>query len=160
MKNSSSHIIRDIILFGALIILIKEVCDRTKNFVTHHKESIVHELDHNFIDHLYTAQRHLHAIEQQELSPKDAHTAAELKSSLVLIEEKYKKNSPALALLGPIGTTAVITKETQLQEKLTKTANNIGKLLYTISKKEESFIAAQTLSEAIENNRIAIKQLV
>jgi len=160
MKNSFFTTIRDIFLFGALILLIREAFDRTKSFVSEHKKSLVHELDQNFIDQLYTTQRHLHTLEQQELKQKDVLLVAELKNKLALIEEKYKKNSPALALLGPIGATAIVTKEAQLEERLSKLVNRISALLHEINQTIEPFTSKQILSEAIESNKAALKKLV
>lgn len=161
MKNGFSETIRDILLFSALIILIREAFDRTKAFVAEHKESVVHQLDQNFIDQLYATQRHLHFIEQQEAySYTHGSDIADIKNRLAMIEEKYKKNSPALGLLGPIGTAAVVTKEEQLQGKLLKAANDISALLYRIHNQPESFTAAATLVDAIENNKALAKRLI
>src|SRR5260221_11655244 len=97
-----------------------------KTYISEHKQSIIHELDRTFIDYVYTAQRQLHILEQQPQSTGSITTITEIKNKIATIEEQYKKNSPGLALLGPIGTTAIVMKEEQLQKKLLVAINDMG----------------------------------
>src|SRR5438445_9818915 len=101
-------ILRDVTLFSLLLLLINIALQDTKSYILEHKQSIIHELDRSFIDQLYTAQRQLHMLEEYPLyNDTYATTLIDIKSRLTAIEEQYKKNSPRLALLGPIGTAAI-----------------------------------------------------
>src|SRR5580693_4337512 len=97
--------IRDIALFCILLALIQIALNDTKSYILEHRESMIHELDRTFIDQLYTAQRQVHILaEHPTLSDVFGNTITDIKTRLATIEEQYKKNSPELALLGPIGT--------------------------------------------------------
>lgn len=151
--------IRDILLLISLFFLVKIAFDRTFSFITLHKESIIHELDRDFIDQIYTAQRQLHFLEEHPLyADTFAHDIGEIKSRLALIEEKYKKNSAGLALLGPLGSAAIVMKEEQLQHKLLDTINDLNKLIAHLSNTE--FVLAATVDNGLEVNKQLIKTLV
>src|SRR5579872_1931661 len=124
MEYSFVSRIRDVLLLCALFFLAKTAFDRTSSFVAEHKQSLVHELDRTFIDHIYTAQRQLHFLEEHPVYAHTyAHALGEIKEQLATIEEKYKKNSPSMALLGPIGSAAIVIKEAQLEQKLLDVVN-------------------------------------
>ena len=153
--------LRDIALFALLLLLINIALQDTKSYILEHKQSIIHELDRNFLDHIYTAQRQLHALEEHsEYSDTFASTIVDLKTQLSTIEEQYKKNSPSLILLGPIGTAAIVIKEEQLLKKLLIVTNNIGNILHQISHKEIEFQPALTVHNALQNNKHYMKFLL
>src|SRR5690606_38726955 len=98
----------------------------------------IHELDRSFIDQIYTAQRQIHYLEQHpEHSANFGSAIADIKNRLVTIEEKYKKNSPGLALLGPIGSAAIVAKEERLHHQLLDTVNDISTIFYAINGSQE-----------------------
>jgi hypothetical protein len=152
---------RDLILFFLLMALIQIALKDTKSYILEHKKSLIHELDRNFIDQLYTAQRQLHSLEEHPIHADTfATTIADLKSRLSTIEEQYKKNSPGLALLGPIGTAAIVTKEEQLMKKLLTVVNDLGNMLHQTAQHEVEFQPALTVSNALKNNKQLMKLLV
>jgi len=153
--------IRDIALFCLLMALVQIALKDTTSYILEHKKSLIHELDRDFIDQLYTAQRQLHVLEEHPIHADTfATTIADLKSRLSTIEEQYKKNSPGLALLGPIGTAAIITKEEQLMKKLLVVVNDLGNMLHQISQHEAEFQPALNVSNALKNNKQLIKTLI
>ena len=161
MKYSFFSRIRDIILLCMLFFLVKTAFDRTYSFLEEHKESMIHELDRSFIDQIYTAQRQLHFLQEHPLyAHTHEHAIGEIKAQLTTIEEKYKKNSPGLALLGPIGSTAIIIKEAQLEHKLLDVINDLSKLFANINKQHEDFIPAQTINCALDVNKQALRALL
>ena len=146
--------IRDILLLCALLLLVRTAFERTTSFINDHKKSIVHELDRNFIDQIYAAQRQLHFLEENHMHNDEiAHTIADIKERLVSIEEQYKSNSAGLMMLGPIGSAAIVTKEEKLNKKLLDVANNITAILQSISGQEYTEQQAETISSALENNK-------
>jgi hypothetical protein len=161
MHYSALSRIRDIILLGALFFLIKTVFEQNHTFLVAHKKSMIHELDRTFIDHLYTAQRQAHALEEH-VGHGSIFSAAitDIKNQLATIEEKYKTNSSGLALLGPIGTASIVLKEEKLNQKLLHAINKLGHLACTISTIELPFTAAETVANGLHANKIMIKNLI
>lgn len=115
---------------------------------------MIHELDRSFIDQIYTAQRQLHFLEEHPVyADTYAHNIAEIKSQLTTIEEKYKKNSPGLALLGPIGSAAIVVKEEQLQQKLLAAVNDLSQVFANINNQGNNFMLAQTVDSGLDLNK-------
>jgi hypothetical protein len=159
MNYSLFSRIRDCLLLCALFLLLKTAYERNYTFLSAHKQSIIHELDRDFIDHIYTVQRHVHFLQEHPVyGDRFAHAIADIKERLTSIEEKYLKNSPGLALLGPIGTVAIVTKEEMLQQKLLAVANDISKILYSSNGIQEEFKHAHTIHDALNINKKLIGQ--
>lgn len=154
-------IIRDLFLFCTLIALLQIALEHNVSFITEHKKSLIHELDRDFIDQLYTAQRQLHSIEEHPTygTAYEA-TIADLKERLITIEEHYKKNSPSLALLGPIGTASIVIKEEKLNKKLLAAVNDIHGLLHKINTPTIPFEPAVTVDNGLATNKILLKTIV
>jgi hypothetical protein len=173
MNYSFFSRIRDVLLLCTLFFLIKIAFDRIFSFVELHKQSIIHELDRSFIDQIYTAQRQLHFLEEHPVyADTFAHAIAEIKEQLRSIEEKYKKNSPSLALLGPIGSVAIVTKEEQLQLKLFNTVNDLNNIFASIDNRTECFDhsaeisenrsknPAQIIDDILDTNKQSLKKII
>lgn len=156
-QSNENHIIRDILLLFALFFLGNIAFNRTISFIVAHKDSLIHELDRSFIDQLSTAQRLVHRLEQNIQNDQELQEVNRIKSTITAIEEKYKKNTPALALLGPIGTASIVIKEQQLQEKLLKAVNDIGKLIHHISHNESEFIPFESIEIGLAKSGSALK---
>lgn len=153
--------IRDLFLFCTFIALVQIALEHNVSFFTEHKKSLIHELDRDFIDQLYTAQRQLHAIEEHLIYGIGYEsTIADLKGQLTTIEEHYKKNSPGLALLGPIGTASIVIKEEKLNKKLLTAVNDINGLLHKISTSTTSFEPALTIDNGLAINKKLLKTIL
>jgi hypothetical protein len=160
MKYSFFSRIRDILFLCALLLLVKSAFERTTSYIKLHKDSMVHELDRNFIDHIYTAQRQLHFLEEHPVYALEyANALAKIKGQLTTIEEKYKKNSPGLALLGPIGSAAIVVKEKELEQKLLTVVNDLGTIFAKINNNSE-FMPAQTINCALSTNKEILRTLI
>ena len=152
---------RDILFLCALCFLLKTALDRDISFINDHKKSIIHELDRNFIDEIYTVQRQLHFLEEHANHNDDiAHALSDIKERLATIEEKYKTNSPGIMLLGPIGSAAIVTKEEKLKKKLLDVANDINKLMHVIHHTQDEFQPMTTIAVALENNKKLLQQII
>jgi hypothetical protein len=161
MEYSFFSRIRDLFFLYILLFLIKTALDRSISFITLHKDSVIHELDRSFIDQIYTAQRQLHFLEEHPVYAHEyTHAIADIKNRLATIEEKYKKNSPGLALLGPIGSAAIVAKEEQLQQKLLVTLNDLSKIFISIHNPSDHFTPAQTIDTALETNKQLLRTLL
>lgn len=160
MKNKLHHIIRDVFLVFTLLFLVKIAIETNYSFLVAHKKSMIHELDRNFIDHIYTAQRHIHQLNQIAANNDVFSTdIAHIQNRLTNIEEKYKKNSPGLILLGPIGTASIVMKEEELNKKLLDTINDLGKVLHSMHSLPEPFKPATTINNGLMANKSLIKAL-
>ena len=160
MNYSLFSRIRDIFFLCALVFLVRTAFDRTVSFIEIHKDSMIHELDRSVIDQIYTAQRQLHFLEEHPLyADTYAQTIADIKSQLTTIEEKYKKNSPGLVFLGPIGSAAIVAKEEQLQQKLLTAVNDLSKVFASIDHHAENFNPAQTVDNALDANKQLLRTL-
>lgn len=156
MKYSTFSRIRDCFVLCALFFLLKTAYERNYTFLCAHKNSIIHELDRSVIDQIYTAQRQLHFLQEHSIHGDTyAHAIADIKERLITIEEKYHKNSPGLALLGPIGSAAIVAKEEQLQQKLLIVINDVNKILCSIGD-----IQAFTPTESINDGLVINKNLI
>ncbi len=154
-------IVRDCFLFCTLIALVQIALEQNVSFILEHKKSITHELDRDFIDQLYIAQRHIHALEEHpEYSGNFVGIITDIRNRLVTIEEHYKKNSPGLTLLGPIGTTAIVLKEKKLHNKLLAAVNDISVLLHTINNNLHAFELSTSIDSGLNANKKALKALV
>lgn len=160
MSYSPFSRLRDILFLCALFFLVKTAFERTTSFINDHKNSIVHELERNFIDEIYTAQRQLHFLENNYTHDEEiALTIAELKKRLNSIEEKYKTNSPGVMLLGPIGSAAIVTKEEKLRKKLLEVINDTTKLLHKIQNMAEDTHYTESISLALKNNKQLLQKI-
>ncbi|HLJ31078.1 MAG TPA: hypothetical protein VKU36_01445 [Candidatus Babeliales bacterium] len=158
MKYSIFSRIRDVVFVCALLLLVKTAFERTASFIALHKDSMIHELDRSFVDNIYTAQRQLHFLEEHPIYAHEyAHAIADIKERLSTIEEKYKKNSPGLALLGPIGSAAIVAKEEQLQQKLLETINDLSKIFVSarnaLISTQNEHVPTETINHALETNK-------
>ena len=152
--------LRDILFVCALFFLVKIAFERTLSFINDHKNSIIHELERNFIDEIYTAQRQLHFLENNYAHDEEiASLITDLKKRLNHIEEKYKTNSPGVMLLGPIGSAAIIAKEEKLRKKLLEIVNEITKLLYKIHKIQDISSYTESINIALENNKQLLQKI-
>ena len=160
MPYSSFSRLRDIVFFFLLITCIKIAFDRTKLFITDHKESIIHELDRSFIDQIYTTQRQLHLLDQHLLDTDYQIQINDLKSRLATLEEKYKKNSAGLALLGPIGSAAIVSKEEKLQAQLLNIISEMNAIASSASNSQEPLIPVQTINKGLEVNKHLLRAFI
>ena len=160
MNYSFFSRIRDLIFLVALCFLVKIAFERTVSFIAEHKNSIIHELDRNFIDEIYTVQRQAHFIEENyNDNDKVVHAITNIKKQLASIEEKYKTNSPGVMLLGPLGSAAIITKEEKLKKQLLDIANELNKILRDINNNVDKFQPIENIALVLENNKELLRKI-
>jgi len=132
-------IIRDITLFMLLLVLSRTALERAAVQISKEKTSVwepiaVHELDQDFLTLIEDTKKQINKIIDKTNSlansEKKKNQLKNLKTQVESIEKKYKKNSPATFILGPIGTSAIVLKEKKLEKELSK----IKKQLELISK--------------------------
>ena len=116
---------QDVVIIAILIFLVTVLVNRVKRYVHLNKHSIIHELDTDIADTINTIQRQLGIVRQtiSMLGLTDPHTklarsVRSLSNQLHDLEQKYTRNAPSLALLGPLGTTSIVLKEQELKDKL------------------------------------------
>lgn len=160
MNYSFFSRMRDILLLCALFFLVKTALERITSFISAHEKSIIHELDRNFIDHIYTAQKQIHFLEQHHTKNNTVALAlTDIKNRLAIIEELYTTNSPGVMLLGPIGSAAIVAKEEKLQKKLLELVNDLNKTAHEINNENYEFQPVKTIEIALINNKALLQKL-
>ncbi len=164
MINKLIRAIRDLMLFISLLGLINIACRRTYHFLSAHEESIIHELDQDFLNQLYIAKKQTHIAAQltAQCDPND-HVCTlkmqKLHEKIDALEAEYKKNSPGLAFLGPIGTTSIIFKERRVNKKLLKVVNKITQTLLPFVEDATSFTPSTSIAQGLQTNKKLISKL-
>jgi hypothetical protein len=121
-QNSLTH---DLLIIAILIFLGSILVNRVKKYVHLNKHSVIHQIDEDIAESINKTQRHLGIVKQtiNMLGITDSHAkltknVRALSNQLHDLEEKYTRNAPSLALLGPLGTASIVLKEEELKEKL------------------------------------------
>jgi hypothetical protein len=158
-KHSLEH---DILIVALLLGIIWIVVGRVRKYVHLNKSSLIHELEASFTDTIHTVQQHIGIARQAifNMGMTDPHTKLmrdirALTAQLHTVEEKYTRNAPTLALLGPLGTTSIVLKEQELRNKLQYIAlgiNDIFSELLNKSKLVRPERNSITLDELITTN--------
>lgn len=121
---------------------------------------VVHEANSNIIEHIETAQ---HQINQLLALVKPAtKQAAQLKSMqqrLTQLKKEYKNTSPAIALLGPIGTAGIVLKENALEKNLLRMVNMTRSILHTIARIDEEHSSYTSIAQGLEKNAALLASL-
>jgi len=122
-KNNS--LVHDLLIIAILIFLGSILVNRIKKYVHLNKHSVIHKIDEDIAESINKTQRHLGIVKQtvSMLGITDSHAkmakkVRALSNQLHDLEEKYTRNAPSLALLGPLGTASIVLKEEELKEKL------------------------------------------
>lgn len=143
----NNKVLKDLLCLLLLISFIKYAFDLQKYKQCNNVNSnankkiedryLIHELDAQFLKSIETTENHVQTlINFFTVQDSDSHyqtTLKKLKNIITHINSKYKKNSPALALLGPIGTTSIVLKERELEKELLTVINSIGKILVALN---------------------------
>lgn len=157
--------LKDLFLFACLVALLLYGYQKARTYINIHTNTLVHELDHNFIDRLYSVQRQARLTQLLfEHLPVHNNEAADaflsITKTLADIEEKYSSNSQGVMFLGPIGSTAIILKEQELENRLIIIVQEIGTLLRSISKQHYPVEQTTNIDNLIAHNQKYISLLL
>jgi len=165
----SRNIVRDIIFFILLMAISKKTIERTWAHIKKEKPSIfnkieVHELDKSFLISLKETKKQIdQAIEISKASDMHADKFEQLKqmrNEVKQVESKFKKNSPATFLLGPLGTTAIVLKEKELEKNLINIMNDLGNILYAFQgNQQEANIKIVSVEQGLAKNKHLIEYI-
>ncbi|MFC1841484.1 hypothetical protein ACFLYA_00240 [Candidatus Dependentiae bacterium] len=165
-------IFRDLLLFALFLVFAKNAFERSLEHIKEEKPSPwkkfdVHKLDQNFIEQIEEIKNQIDcAYAVAQIRVEKTGTAKEIfkeilkkleimKHEVQQIEKRYKKNSPATFLLGPLGTTSIVMKERELEKQLHKSVSDLGEILYTLQGNEHKEIEVASIEQAIAiNNKI------
>jgi hypothetical protein len=121
MKKKITLFLRDMLLLVIFLLLVSVAARKSVKFLTAHKESMIHELDHDLLQQSETVQEMCKQLKRMfggRMEQKDQKEIDHIGKEIMELEEIYKKNSNALILLGPIGTVSIILKERQVKADL------------------------------------------
>jgi hypothetical protein len=158
--------LKDLFLFACLIALLLYGYQKARTYINIHTNTLVHELDHNFIDRLFSLQRQVRITQllfeqSSDTIPGAFGILSALSKTLSDVEEKYGSNSHGVMFLGPIGSTAIILKEQELEARLVTVAQEIGALLRSLLKKPfPAGLQSTNIDSLIEQNQNYITQLL
>jgi len=169
----SESIIRDIIFLIALIVIVDTIIERNGEIYERQLKNIyaVHEVDPAFGNKVRQTIKQIDALQEimpsAELEEGSVEMLASLKKELLDLKDRYETNSPALLALGPIGTTSIILKEAELEQKFLQTLNETGKLIASLKPHRpgnhsglSSFQPATSIEGALYNNTQALGTLL
>ncbi|MDZ4151688.1 hypothetical protein [Methylicorpusculum sp.] len=165
----SKNITRDIIFLFLLYVAGKTIIER--NGIIYKRELYnlydVHEVDPNFLVQARECTRQIQTTltllwpdeQDQHIKPK----LIELEKTAQEIAIAYEKNSPALVLLGPIGSVATVLKEKDLEKKLLETINETGAILANLIENKQHitpyYEPAHDIATALHNNKTTLREL-
>lgn len=75
------------------------------------------------------------------------------------LKRKYQHTSPAIALLGPIGTAGIVAKERDLEKELFRVAQRLSSILEKLSEFEALEEKAENVLQAIEMNKTLLAKV-
>ncbi len=165
----SKNFARDCIFLALLYWAGKTIIER--NGIIYKRELYnlydVHEVDPNFLVQARECTRQIQTTltllwpdeQDQQLKPK----LIALEKNAQEIAVAYEKNSPALVLLGPIGSAATVLKEKDLEKKLLENLNETGAILANLVENKQhialNYEPARDINAALHNNKTALRQL-
>ncbi len=172
--KKSTLIIIDIMCVALLVGLIYVAIQRKKQprdqrqYPQTGKRSLeVHEVDKTVMHQIEALHEQidtmLHLAIHDDMDSATRERLKDLGQKIREIEKKYTHTSPALSLLGPIGTTSIVLKERQLANQLLNITNQIGHLLHDIlygSSEHTSHAKATSIEASIAKNAQLIKKLL
>lgn len=121
---------------------------------------VVHEANANIMEQIEVAQTHINKL--LTIVPPTTKQAAQLKSMqqrIVQLKKEYKNTSPAIALLGPIGTAGIVLKENELEKNLLRMVNMTRAILQVITKAGEEKPLYRSIAQGLEQNALLIASL-
>jgi hypothetical protein len=120
----------------------------------------VHEANADIVQQIETAQTQINQL-LALVKPTTKH-AAQLKSMqqrLTQLKKEYKNTSPAIALLGPIGTAGIVLKENELEKSLLRMVNLTRSILQTLANIDEEKPSYKSIAQGLEQNAQLIASL-
>ena len=120
-----------------------------------------HAIDQEMLNHIELAQSHIDQLNGFIKPATKKNT--QLKSiaqRLVQLKRAYRHTSPAIALLGPIGTAGIILKETELEKNFLKIVNVMRILLQTLTHDQNDAPAYTSIKQGLEHNTILLTSLM
>ena len=138
----ANKLLRDLILFLLFLILLKTAIDRNFSNVKKNKQPFfepfeIHELDQNFLHSIAETKKQIDQmidVAKNKGAAEALNQLIQIKKDAEQLEKKYRKNSPATFLLGPIGYSYIALKETKIEKELLKIINKTKLILHSFGK--------------------------
>ncbi len=120
----------------------------------------VHETNPDIMKQIETAQTQINQLLM--LVKPATKQAAQLKSMqqrLTQLKKEYKSTSPAIALLGPIGTAGIVLKENELERNLLRMVNMTRAIVHALAHITEEKPLYKSITQGLEQNALLIASL-
>lgn len=122
--------------------------------------NVIHEPDKHIMYHLNTLLEQIDdALIFVNPTNQEAAQIKGIRQRLVHLKHTYQHTSPAIVLLGPIGSTGIVFKEQELENELLRTAHRLETMLYQLVDTENKYEPTESLAQALENNKLLLAQL-
>lgn len=121
---------------------------------------VVHEANADIVAQIETAQAQINQL-LTIVKPTTKH-AAQLKSMqqrLAQLKKEYKNTSPAIALLGPIGTAGIVLKENELEKSLLRMVNLTRSIVHAMANITAEKPSYTSIAQGLEQNAVLIASL-
>ena len=116
-------------------------------------ELVAHEPDQDTLKYIETAHAHIeHIISLIKPTAKESAQLLSMRQRLVQLKKEYKSTSPAIALLGPIGTMGVVFKENELEKNLLRLVNSIRAILQSFVTDTQDLTPYTSIAQGLAHN--------
>lgn len=158
--------LRDALMLLLLVLLahhaIKRACKivyrNSSQTIAQQSSFTVHEVDPHIKAQLQLIEHQLETARHLPLSAAQEQERAGITARFAELKKRYLHTSPATALLGPLGTTAVVLKERDLNRKIVKELQDFSALLHQLLP-YMPYTPSNDIDELIEHNQQAIKKI-
>lgn len=118
-----------------------------------------HEIDHDVIKQIeHTQQQITKALSVINPASLDASQLRNLQQKLSQLKTQYEHNSPAFALLGPMGTAGIVFKEEQLEKELLESVEKLATILHALS--GSTYKSSASVIKELESNHKLLNNLI
>ena len=120
---------------------------------------VAHEVDQNVLKQIDCTRNQIEkALELTQPASLDAAQLHSLQQKLSQLRVQYTRTSPAVAMLGPLGTAAIVLKEQELENALLAIVHKLATLLHKLA--GDTYEQTDSIVAELESNHNRLKQLI
>lgn len=170
-QSHMARVLRDVALVFLLVGFL-QAAHRSTSMPAQQNEThaphtfTVHEVEEVFLDKIATLAFQLdvmiYSLPNEQDYTQLTHDLRLLRAELDEIKQRYTKTSPATALLGPLGTAAIVLKEKDLEKQLLALVDKVGMLVHALIYEpgsERGYTRPHSVESGLAFNQEAINEL-
>lgn len=133
--------------------------DNEKAPLKKYEPFLAHEVDQNILKQIECAQGQIkQALDVAQPTSLDSAQLRSLQQKLVHLRKQYQSTSPAVALLGPLGTAAIVLKEADLEKELLHTVKKVSSIIHNLAGNIHKPV--DSIVKELESNHILLHELI